>query len=264
MFRFYLAVARTTFRRQVIYRWANLAGLITNIFFGSIFSYVIIALYHVRPLVSGYSVLDALRYTWLIQSMIMVVTQFSWVELMLTIRTGDVVSDLSKPCDFCWYWFSRELGRALYFLIYRGIPTYIAGALIFGLGVPGSWHSWLAWGLVLPLSTLLGIAYRFLYNIAAFWLIEARSLTSLAGVIPLLFSGSYIPIPLLPLWLRNLISWLPFNGFLNLPVQAALGKLTGGALWFESGIQLGWLLILVCLARTLTRAATGRVVVQGG
>src|SRR5690242_14556661 len=85
MFRFYLAVARTTFRRQVIYRWANLAGLITNIFFGSIFSYVIIALYHVRPLVSGYSVLDTLRYTWLIQSMIMVVTQFSWVELMLTI-----------------------------------------------------------------------------------------------------------------------------------------------------------------------------------
>ena len=45
MLRFYIEVARTAFRRQLIYRWANLAGLLTNTFFGAVFSYVIIALY---------------------------------------------------------------------------------------------------------------------------------------------------------------------------------------------------------------------------
>jgi ABC-2 type transport system permease protein len=53
MMRFYIEVARTAFRRQLIYRWANLAGLLTNAFFGAVFSYVIIALYFARPVVSA-------------------------------------------------------------------------------------------------------------------------------------------------------------------------------------------------------------------
>ncbi len=107
MFRFYFEVARTAFRRQLIYRWANLAGVLTNGFFGTIFSYVIIALYQARPSVSGYDVHDALRYTWLVQSLVMTTLTFGWSDLILTIRTGEVVSDLSKPCDFYGYWFSR-------------------------------------------------------------------------------------------------------------------------------------------------------------
>jgi ABC-2 type transport system permease protein len=264
MLRFYAEVARTTFRRQAIYRWANIAGLLTNIFFASIFTYVLIALYHARPVVTGYDLQDTLRYTWLIQSMIMVVTQFSWFELMMTIRSGDVVSDLSKPCDFCWYWFSREIGRSFYYLLYRGLPTYLAGMLLFGLGIPGEWHSWLLYLLVFPFAVLLGIAYRFLYNIVAFWLMEARAIVAFATNMALFFSGSFIPIPFFPPWLRSLSAWLPFNGLMNLPVQILLGKVSGGDVWQAIGIQIFWLVVLVLVGRLLTSAATRRVVVQGG
>ncbi len=264
MLRFYTEVARATFRRQVIYRWANIAGLLTNIFFGSIFSYVIIALYHARAMVAGYAVQDTLRYTWMVQSLIMVITQFSWYELMMTIRSGDVVNDLSKPCDFCWYWFSREIGRSTYYLIYRGFPTYIAGMLLFGFGVPGDWRRWLIFGLILPLSVLLGIVYRFLYNIVAFWLVEARAVATLAVNLALFMTGSFIPIPFFPSWLRALSAWLPFNGLMNLPVEIVLGKVTGGVLWFNLGAQVCWLFVLVLIARAFTTAAARRVIVQGG
>lgn len=264
MLRFYIEVARTTFRRQVIYRWANIAGLLTNIFFASVFSYVIIALYHSRPVVTGYDVQDTLRYTWLIQALIMSVTQFSWFELMMTIRSGDVVSDLSKPCDFCWYWFSREVGRSIYYFIYRGLPTYLAGMLLFKLGLPGDWRTWLLFLLVFPVSVLLGIAYRFLYNIFAFWLVEARAIVALATNLALFFSGSFIPIPFFPSWLLNLATWLPFNGLLNLPVQLLMGKVNGSAVGFEITLQVCWLILFVLVARMLTAVATKRVVVQGG
>ncbi len=122
MLRFYFAVARTAYRRQLTYRWANLAGLLTNIFFGAIFSYVMIALFHARPVAAGYNVRDVLRYIWLVQAMVMIVLTFGWYDLMLTIRSGEVVSDLSKPCDFYWYWFSREMGRSAYYLLFRGCP----------------------------------------------------------------------------------------------------------------------------------------------
>src|SRR5207245_8298307 len=91
MARFYVEVARTAFRRQLIYRWANLAGLVTNIFWGIIISYVMIALFHARHEVGGFNVSDTLSYVWVVQAMIMIVLPFGWYDLMLTIRSGEVV-----------------------------------------------------------------------------------------------------------------------------------------------------------------------------
>jgi ABC-2 type transport system permease protein len=262
--RFYFEAARAIFRRQLMYRWANIAGLLTNTFFCIIFSSVVIALYHARPVVADYHVRDTLRYTWLVQSLIMVVSPFSWIELMQSIRTGDVVTDLSKPCDFCWYWFSREWGHSLYYLLYRGIPVYVAGMLLFGIGLPTSFSSWLAFVAFLPVSISLGIVFRFLYNVVAFWIIEARAMVSFSVNTALFLTGSFMPVPFFPAWLRNLIPWLPFNGFMNLPVEMLLSGTPGGVLWLQGGIQVIWLIVLVCIARMLTAAATRRVVVQGG
>ena len=264
MLRFYIEVARTAFRRQLIYRWANLAGLLTNTFFGAVFSYVIIALYSARPVVAGYNVKDTLSYTWLVQAMIMVVLPFSWWDLMQTIRTGEVVTDLSKPCDFYWYWFSREIGRDAYYLLFRAIPTYAIGMLLFGVGLTSEWRSWLAYALALALGAMLGIAYRFLYNVIAFWIIEARAVVTLAGTIALFFTGSYIPLPFFPGWLHAIAVWLPFNGLMNVPAELLLGKLDGGSFWFEIGRQVGWLVILTLLVRSVIALAARRVISQGG
>ena len=244
MLRFYFEVARTAFRRQLIYRWANLAGLLTNVFWGVIMSYVIIALFHSRPVAAGYNVTDTLRYTWTEQAMIMIVLPFGWYDLMYTIRSGEVVSDLSKPCDFYWYWFSRECGRNVYYLIFRGLPTYVAGMLIFGINVLGDWRLWPVYAFSFALGALLGIAFRFLYNVVAFWLIEARAVAVMAGTIALFFTGSYFPIPLFPSWLRAIASWLPFNSLMNVQTQIFLGKLSGNSL-----------LIRACPAGLLARPA---------
>ena len=264
MLRFYFEVARTAFRRQLIYRWANLAGLLTNVFFAILFSYFILALYHARRITGGYDVQDALSYTWLVQAMIMFVLPFGWYDLMNTIRSGEVVADLSKPCDFYGYWLSRELGRDCYFVLFRAIPTYVIGMLLFGLYVPGAWHVWLLYLLIIPIGALLGIAYRFLYNIVAFWIIEARAVAVLAGTIALFFTGSYLPLAFFPPWLHLLADWLPFNGLLNVPAEVFLGKLQGSALALEAVRQLGWLVVLTLFARWLSAVAVKRVIVQGG
>src|SRR5712692_2104020 len=220
--RFYIEVARTAFRRQLIYRWANLAGLLTNVFFSCIISYLMIALYHARPSTGGYNVQDTLRYIWLVQSMTMVVLTFGWYDLMLTIRTGEVVSDLSKPCDFYWYWFSREIGRSLYYLLFRCLPTYLAGMLLFRIGVPNQWQQWLLFAIALLFGATMGITYRFIYNVLAFWVIEARALGGLAGVFALFFNGGYVPLAFFPVWLRAITDWLPFSGFMSVPAEILL------------------------------------------
>ena len=264
MLRFYFEVACTAFRRQLIYRWANLAGLLTNIFFGAIFSYVIIALFHTRPSVAGFNVGDTLRYTWLVQSMIMIVLTFGWYDLMLTIRSGAVISDMSKPCDFYWYWFSREFGRSVYYLIYRGIPTYVAGMLLFGFGTPGNWAYWSIFVISLMLGAAVGIAYRVLYNAVAFWFLEARGMGTLFVTIALFFTGSYVPLPFFPRQILTILQWLPFNALINVPAEILLGKVASSSLLFELGRQALWVVVFTLIVRIVIAIAARRVIVQGG
>nr|BBH91420.1 ABC transporter permease [Thermosporothrix sp. COM3] len=264
MFPFYFHVALASFRRQLAYRWANIAGLITNTFFGSLFSFVIIALHHARQSVDGYTVTDTLRYTWLAQALLMVVMPFAWYDLMNTIRTGEVVSDLSKPCDFCWYWFSRELGRSLYYTLFRGVPIYIAGTLLFNLGFPAGSLQLLIFVLAFLLAIVLGIAYRYLYNIIAFWIVEARAMVWLAVTVALFFAGSYIPLYFLPGWLYGLAQVLPFNGLMNFPIQVLLGKVSPAQMGWAFVSLLCWSVGMILVMRFLTARATRRVIVQGG
>jgi ABC-2 type transport system permease protein len=257
-------VARTACRRQLIYRWANLAGLCTNAFFAAIGSYVVVALFQVRTSAGGYHLAETVQYIWLLQALTMPILPFGWMDLMLTIRTGDVVSDLSKPCDFYWYWAGREIGRSLYFVAFRTVPTYLLGMLLFGVGLPAQWDRWLPFVASFILGASLGIAYRFLYNIAAFWVVEARAVATMAHQVALFCTGMIIPVAFFPPWLRSITDWLPFNALMNLPAEFFLGKVPGNRLAFELLRQAAWVLILTLIARwTATRAAR-RVVVQGG
>ena len=264
MLRFYVEVARTAFQRQLIYRWANVAGLLTNIFFGAIFSYVFMALFQAWPVAGGYHVHATLRYIWLMQAMIMVVLPFGWFDLMRTIASGEVASDLSKPCDFYWYWFSREIGRSCYYICYRALPTYLAGMLLFGIGMPGAQALWLAYAASLLLGAALGIAYRYLYNLVAFWIVEGRAAGGMAQAIAFFFTGSFVPVAFFPPWLHAIAAWLPFYGMMNVPAEVFVGKAAGSGVLLDLGRQLLWLVVLTLGARALTVAATRRVIVQGG
>jgi ABC-2 type transport system permease protein len=262
--RFYLHVALTAYRRQLVYRWANLAGLATNIFFGAIVSYVYIALFGARASTNGYDLRETLRYIWLVQASIMVVLPFGWFDLMLTIRTGEVVSDLAKPCDFVWYWFSREAGRDVYYVVFRALPTYAAGMLFFGIGAPTDGGTWLAFAVALTFAAAAGLAFRFLYNVIAFWVLETRSFGGFAQLLALFFGGSYVPVMFFPAWLKALVVWLPFGAMFNVPAQILDGKLTGTVLASALAGQVVWGIALTLACRAVTALAFRRVVAQGG
>jgi ABC-2 type transport system permease protein len=264
MLRFYFEVARTAYRSQLIYRWANLAGLCANVFFGIVLCSIMIALYHTRPVTAGYTLRDTISYIWAAQALIMVTLPFGWQDLMLTIRTGEVISDLSKPCDFFLYWCSREIGRAVYYFLFRALPVYLIGTLLFGLEYSTNPLSWLLFFASLALGALSGTIYRVLLNLCAFWILEARAMITFGVTVAQFFAGNYLPIMFFPAWLYTLAIWLPFNGMINTPTQAFLGKLGGPALFSQLAIQLGWLLALAAFVRLITAIATRRVVVQGG
>jgi ABC-2 type transport system permease protein len=262
--RLYFEVAKRSFQRQTAYRAANWAGFATNTFFGCLRAYVFVALFAVRPEVVGYRLEDALGYVWLTQALLMYTYIWGWWEVANSIRTGQIATDLAKPFDYYGFWLSQDAGRALYHLLFRGIPTYLAGVALFGVGIPTSAATWLWFLASLACAELVSFAFRFLVNLSTFWLLDYRGVGTVAGIFSTFFSGMLIPNAFFPDWLRAISDMLPFQGMLYLPSSVFLGKLAGPDLAWALGQQLLWFLGLMVLGRGLLGLATRRLVVQGG
>lgn len=262
--RLYLEVARRAFRRATVYRSAYVAGILTNAFFGALRSFVFIALYRATHEMAGFSLPDVLSYTWATQSLISIGA--GWIfgaDLLTSIRTGDVVTDLMRPWNFYTYWLSRSLGERGFNLLVRGTLTYLIGVLYFGAYVP-SLPQLLAFAATIALALLVSFAFSFMVNLTAFWLIDSSGVLVIANIMLSFFSGFLLPIDFFPAWLAAVARVLPFQAITQLPAEALLGRLSGVALMQALLLQAFWACALTVLALLLLRTAVQKVVVQGG
>jgi ABC-2 type transport system permease protein len=202
-------------------------------------------------------------YVWLAQALIMTVYIFGWQELALRIRDGSIATDLSRPLDPQRYWLAFDLGRAPYHLLFRGALPFAVGALVFRLHYPSLLDAF-AFVLSLALAVVVSLGFRFLYNAAAFWLLDIRGVMTVAITINLFLSGMVMPLSFFPHWLRSLAHALPFAAILQTPVDIWLGKHQGANLAGVVALQLLWAVVLLGLGRIALRGGSRRLVVQGG
>ena len=256
-------IAKRGWRRYAAYPWATVAGAFTNTIFGFLQAYILLAVYRHRASIGGFDEADAVTYAWLAQSMIMTVYIFSWWELAWRIRDGSIATDLLRPLDPQRYWLAYDLGRAPYHFLFRGLPPFALGALVFRLHWPSPLDA-AAFAVSLVLAVVVSFGFRFIYNTVAFWLLDFRGVVTLATTIVVFFSGMAIPLRFMPPVLRDVCYALPFGSVIQTPVDVWLGKRDGAALVGVLALQAFWALALLAIGHLLLRAATRKVVVQGG
>ena len=262
--RLYWEVAKRGFRRYATYRGATVGGLFTNTVFGFLRGYVLLTLFRTRLAVGGYGASDALTYTWLIQATLMVIYIWGWNEVALRIRSGDIVTDLYRPLDYQGYLLAQDLGRSVYHALFRGIVPFLTGALFFTLRLPTNPLTWPAFACSLALAVVISFGYRFLANLAAFWLIDYRGVTTIATFVSSFLAGFIVPVVLFPHWLSVVAHVLPFASMIQVPIDVFLEKystagVAGALVW-----QAVWAAALLAAGRLVLATATRRLVVQGG
>lgn len=262
--RLWWEIARRGYGRYAAYPGATVAGIWTNTSFGLLQSFILLALYEHRTDVGGWDESQTLTYVWLAQAMIATVYVFGWFEVALRIRSGDVATDLARPLDPLRYWLAFDLGRAVYHFAFRGVPPFVFALFVFDLNLPASPATWIAFSVSLALGVVVSFAYRFLYNLAAFWLLDYRGVGVLAIVVSLLFSGMIMPLNFFPDWLEAIARVLPFAAIVQTPVDVFLGEADGAELAGVLAYQAVWAVVLLALARGVLSVAVRRVVVQGG
>jgi ABC-2 type transport system permease protein len=262
--RLFVELARRAFSRQLTYRGAALAGLVTNLFFGALRVAVLLALFGAGDNVQGFSLAGAITYTGLGQALLSSLSLFGWYDLMTGVQRGEISSDLLRPMNLFSFWLAQDAGRAVSQLLLRGIPILVLYGFLFHLELPrGVWH-WLAVICSLLLAWLTGFAFRFLVNLSAFWSPDARGIGRFAFTTMMFATGFVMPLRFFPDWLQVLLSFTPFPAMLNTVVEIWLGVIQGGGVGRALCVQIVWCAALIGLAQFVLARATRRLVILGG
>jgi ABC-2 type transport system permease protein len=258
-------LARRGYGRYAAYPAAMVAGLFTNIMFGFLIAYILLAVYDETTSIGGYDVKDAIAYVWVSQGLLTVagILGPSWFELARRVQTGDVATDLQRPLDIQHAAFAGDVGRAWYHLVWRAVPQFVLGALLFEITMPGA-AGWLLFAFSVSLAVVVGFGIRFLVNLCSFWLLDYRGPALIVIAINFLLSGAVIPLSFFPEPLDTILRLTPFAAVLQAPVDVYVGEPVGGSVALALGLQLTWALGLYAAGQYVLSAGTRKLVLQGG
>ena len=264
MARLYWELLRIGFRRTAAYRAAAASGAITNTFFGFLRAYVFIALYAGRGEAGGYTLNDALLFTFATQGMAALIELWAWWRIAETVQTGQVATDLSRPVDYQLTWLAQDYGRAVFQLLARSLPPFVLGVLAFDLTLPTAPMGWLTLLPSLALAVTVSFGWRFCLNLTAFWLLDYRGVAGISILVAMLLSGFLVPLAMFPDSVRTAVYLLPFSAMIAIPIDVFLGKLQGAGLAAALLLQAFWAGAMLLAGRLMLAAALRKLVIQGG
>jgi ABC-2 type transport system permease protein len=261
------ALVWSGFRRYATYRQATIAGTFTNIVFGFLRCYVLLAVAAgaVGGHPGGYDQAQLATFVWVGQGLLSVTGIWGWTDLSDRIRTGDVASDLLRPVPPVTAYLATDLGRAGHAMLTRLLPPVVAGAIFFTLAVPQRWQTVPLFLVSVVLAVLGCFGCRFLVNATAYWLHDARGPLMLWTLGSGVLAGLYFPLRLLPGWAAVTL-WVatPMPGLLQTPLDVLVERDPPGRQLVLVLIQAGWAAGLLWLAGLVQRRAQRKLVVQGG
>lgn len=265
--RIFRALVASGFRRYSSYRQATLAGAFTNVVFGFLRCYVLLAVAAGvgAGLAAGYDARQLATFVWAGQGLLAVVLFWGWTDLADRIRTGDVASDLLRPVSPVVSYLAADLGRAAHALLTRFVPPVLVGPLFFELYLPGRWWTGPLFAVSMVLAVVMSFACRFLVNATAYWLQDARGVLVLWTLGSGLLAGLYFPLRFLPepvstaLWLAT-----PFPGLMQTPLDVLVERDPAVRQVALVLLQLIWAAGLLACCAAVQRRAERRLVVQGG
>lgn len=260
-----VAFAVAGFRRYSAYRLATAAGAFTNSIFGLLRASVTLGTIGAAGgTLAGYDAAAGVAYAWITQALIAPVAVFTWNELALRVRTGDIAVDLARPLDLQLQYLAADYGRAAYVLLPRGLPPLLVGAVTFGMVLPTSPWPYVLGSVSVILAIGVSFMCRFVVNLAAFWLLDVRGVMTSYMVVSNVLSGMFVPVAWFPGWLGTLATATPFPSMIQAPADVLSGRITGAAAVGVIGIQAAWLVVMLVAGRVVLSAATRKLVVQGG
>lgn len=257
------ALMRCGFLEGLAYRKNLFTSLLANFIQTAVSYYVWKTIFSLQPSVGSYT-WDLMRRYLFVSFLCNSTFTFGFeMQTAKKIIKGDIILDLLKPVDYRRMTFFRLLGNAG---IEFGLTFLFTGC--FYLYVNGMDLRTLARIPLFLLSLFLGIRIKFgiqyLFSLLCFYTDNAYGVTKAREVLTNFFSGALIPLAVFPNLLRNLCSYLPFQGIVYVPCSIFLGTLSVRETLWQLLIQLFWILLLYLFGRLAWKKASRVLSFYGG
>lgn len=261
----FFALASSGFRIQASFRaqfWFKLFGGLLNVL-ARVSIWQSVFLYGAAS--TGFSLQQMITYA------ILAGTMFStWDssqilrEIGADIRSGNVVSHLMRPYSYPVSLFARQLGVRAHEMLAVGIPVFIVMSAIYGLQPPASLAHVLLFALSVALSIFLLFTISIAISMIGFWVMDMLALEWFMRGTLALFSGGLVPLWFYPEAVVKAVLYLPFAWIAFYPLAIYLGQLDLAASLLHLVYGCVWALVLAGCVSLMWRAASRRLVVQGG
>lgn len=264
----YLSVFRIRLLVGLQYRVAALAGVATQFFWGFMFIMIYEAFYLNSAKVQPITLQQLISYIWLQQGfLVFIMLWFRDNEIFNLITGGNIAYELCRPWSLYGFWYAKLLAQRLSGALLRCFPILTIAFLLpepYRLSLPPDFSSFGLFLITLSLGLLVLVAISmFIYISVIITMSPAGSLLmfSVAGEF---FSGSIIPVPLMPSWLQRIAYALPFRLASDLPFRVYSGNIAPKEALVGITVQILWLTVLVLVGSIILKKLLRRVVVQGG
>lgn len=262
----YRGLFKMTFKGELQYRAKAISGVLTQFFWAIMYIYLYTA-FMGNKLIDGFSIQQMISYVWLGQAFLVLRFTDLPKNCASEIENGNVCYKFVRPVNIYNQWYFEHLGYKLSATLLRFIPIVVVALILpssIGLMLPVSLPAFFLFVLTLGIGALMTSAISMLIVCLTFKTLSAKGTTAIANTVCGLLGGLYIPLPLMPQTIQNILNYLPFRFITDLPFRIYIGN-TGiiDALIFI-GISLIWLVILIILGKLFMSKVLKKTVIQGG
>ncbi len=262
----YRGLFKMSFKGELQYRAKAISGLATQLFWGFMYVYLYTA-FMGGNIIDGFSISQMATYVWLGQAFF----ALRYIELpkkcAKEIENGDVCYKFVRPIDLYNQWFYEHLGYKLSATLLRSLPIVAIAFLIpgkTGMSLPVSTTAFLLFLLAVVVGALIPSAISMIVVYLTFKTNSSKGTQSIVNTICGLLGGMFIPLPLMPTPIQNVLNYLPFRFITDLPFRIYIGNIPPTEAIMFIGIAAAWLFALIMLGKLLLKSALKKTVIQGG
>ena len=264
----YLTYFILKFKMGLQYRAAAIAGVLTQVFFGLVYTSVYIAFYESNTNNGPMELGKLVSFVWLNQAFFSLI--YLWhrdKEIINMIKKGDIAYELCRPQDLYFMWASKMLGERIAKVSLRFIPVLLLSSLLpfpYTLDLRISIPVFIMFLITLILASLLVITIVVFYHTIIIYTLDEKGIVNMFMILADVLSGLVIPIPFFPGYLQKIAYILPFRYVSDFPFRLYVGDISITEGFIGIGMQIIWIIILFVIGKLIMKKALSKAVIQGG
>lgn len=262
----YFGIFKMSFKNELQYRAKAISGIFTQFFWGLMYISLYTAFMKTN-LPNGFTLSQMATYIWLGQSFLMMRFISTPSKSTDDIVNGNVCYNFVRPINLYNQWYFSHIGKIIASTILRFLPIMIIAVFLpknMALSLPVSFTAFTLFVLTLIIGALINASLSMIAVYITFTTQSPKGSLLIVSTVTGLFSGMFVPIPIMPLRLQKVLNFLPFRYITDLPFRIYMGNTPIMEALKFCLIAVVWLIILVVAGKLLINSASKKTVIQGG